>query len=287
MRKASRKDHRRAIARSRRDDGALRFVDDPPRVVHLDDTQYGLDDVEAMLDDYAARASLTIGARSSAASGCSTWRTRGGRGQRRHAVLDLPDGGVGPPEGRPDHPPGEGGPGVGARAVRRRVDARASRPARRCRAATAGASDMFLGWCEGPSGRHYYVRQLWDSKGRSDLLAMDHRNLTYHGALCGWALAWSHVWSGDAIQIAAYLGGRDDFDRAVASYSAEYARTTRRRPRPVAGGDRCRRRDRERRPLLRHRDGQPQRHACIPAVRTGALRGAPGGSSRCGSRSRR
>jgi hypothetical protein len=57
---------------------------------------------------------------------------------------------------------------------------------------------------------------------------MDHRNLTYHGALCAWALARSHARSGDAVQIAGYLGGKDGFDRAVASYAAEYARTTRR-----------------------------------------------------------
>ena len=33
---------------------------------------------------------------------------------------------------------------------------------------TQGPTDIFLGWCEGPrTGRQYYVRQLWDAKGRS------------------------------------------------------------------------------------------------------------------------
>ena len=55
---------------------------------------------------------------------------------------------------------------------------------------TQAASDMFLGWSEGPrSGREYYVRQLWDVKGQGDLEKMDFDNLTYYGALCAWALA--------------------------------------------------------------------------------------------------
>jgi len=243
VRKASRKDHRRAIARyTRGDDGALRFVDDPPLVVHLDDTQYGLDDVEAMLDDYAA--SLP-----------DDRRPLVGRFRLVDAAHRV--GGVGSVGTRcwiclmeaSDHPKGD-------RIILQVKEAQASvlepyagastlgHHGRRVVAGqrlSQGASDIFLGWCEGPSGRHYYVRQLWDSKGRSDLLAMDHRNLTYHGALCGWALARSHARSGDAVQIAAYLGGRDDFDRAVASYSAEYARTTRddhaRLRQAIAAGD--------------------------------------------------
>jgi uncharacterized protein (DUF2252 family) len=226
---ASRKDHRRAIARyTRGDDGALRFVDDPPLVVHLDDTKYGLDDVEAMLDDYAA--SLPDDRRALVG---------------RYRVLDVAHrvGGVGSVGTRcwiclmeaSDHPKGDriilqvkeaqtsvlepyaGASSIGQHGRRVVAGQRLSQ----------GASDIFLGWCEGPTGRQYYVRQLWDSKGRSDLLAMDHRNLTYHGALCGWALARSHARSGDAVQMAGYLGTGDAFDRAVATYSAEYTRTTR------------------------------------------------------------
>jgi uncharacterized protein (DUF2252 family) len=91
-----------------------------------------------------------------------------------------------------------------------------------------GETDIFLGWCEGRSGRQYYVRQLWDQKGRSDLTKMDHRNLSYHGALCGWALARAHARSGDAVQISAYLGKRDRFDRALGTYASAYATTTER-----------------------------------------------------------
>ena len=91
---------------------------------------------------------------------------------------------------------------------------------------TQAASDMFLGWSEGPrSGRHYYVRQLWDVKGQGDLETMDVENLTYYGALCAWALARSHTRTGDAVQLASYLGKGDSFDRAMASFSAAYALT--------------------------------------------------------------
>ena len=35
------------------------------------------------------------------------------------------------------------------------------------------AGDIFLGWADGPrSGRHYYVRQLWDFKGQGDPMVM-------------------------------------------------------------------------------------------------------------------
>ena len=54
---------------------------------------------------------------------------------------------------------------------------------------TQGPTDIFLGWCEGPrTGRQYYVRQLWDAKGRSDLTKMGRRELTLHGSLCAYAL---------------------------------------------------------------------------------------------------
>ena len=44
-----------------------------------------------------------------------------------------------------------------------------------------------------------------------------------YGALCGWTLARAHACSGDRIAIAAYLGGSDVFDRAIADFAAAYA----------------------------------------------------------------
>jgi uncharacterized protein (DUF2252 family) len=88
---------------------------------------------------------------------------------------------------------------------------------------TQAASDLFLGWCRAPSGRDYYVRQLWDVKGQGDLTAMDPGKLTSYGALCARALARAHARTGDAAALAGYLGAGTVFDRAVASFAAKYA----------------------------------------------------------------
>ena len=91
---------------------------------------------------------------------------------------------------------------------------------------TQAASDIFLGWTEGPvSGRHYYVRQLWDVKGQGDVLAMDRQNLSHYGALCAWAMARAHARTGDAVQITSYLGTSSTFDRAVVEFAEAYAAT--------------------------------------------------------------
>ena len=92
---------------------------------------------------------------------------------------------------------------------------------------TQGPTDVFLGWCEGPrSGRPYYVRQLWDRKGRSDLTTMNLRSLREHATLCSWALARAHARSGDATVISGYLGRSDVFDQAVATFAERYAACT-------------------------------------------------------------
>ena len=89
---------------------------------------------------------------------------------------------------------------------------------------TQAASDIFLGWCEGPrTGRQYYVRQLWDVKGQGDLTRMDLGQLTHYGALCARALARAHARTGDAATLAGYLGRGAGFDRAIAGFAAKYA----------------------------------------------------------------
>jgi hypothetical protein len=92
---------------------------------------------------------------------------------------------------------------------------------------TQGPTDIFLGWCVGPcSGRHYYVRQLWDRKGRSDLTTLNRRGLQEHATLCAWALARVHARSGAATVISGYLGRSDVFDKAIATYAETYADCT-------------------------------------------------------------
>ena len=49
------------------------------------------------------------------------------------------------------------------------------------------------------------------------------RGMRVYGEVCGWTLARAHARSGDRIAIAAYLGGSDVFDNAIAEFAAAYA----------------------------------------------------------------
>jgi NAD(P)H-dependent flavin oxidoreductase YrpB (nitropropane dioxygenase family) len=46
--------------------------------------------------------------------------------------------------------------------------------------------------------------------------------------LCGWTLARAHARTGDAAQIAGYLGSSEAFDEAVAKFAFAYADQTQR-----------------------------------------------------------
>ena len=228
VRKAMRKGHDRAVARlTVETPSGRRFREDPPLQVHLDDTDATMDDVIPMIAEY--RATLS---------------------EERRLLFDrfrLVDVarrvvGVGSVGTRcwvalfqgPDRPDGDfivlqikqaqasvlepyAGASTYAHAGERVVVGQRL---------TQAASDMFLGWCTGPrTGRHYYVRQLWDVKGQSDVMVMDAANLEYYGALCGWALARAHARTGDAAQLTGYLGSADKVDRAVTEFAEAYAAT--------------------------------------------------------------
>jgi uncharacterized protein (DUF2252 family) len=89
------------------------------------------------------------------------------------------------------------------------------------------AGDIMLGWIRtvglDEQERDFYVRQLWDWKISPDVDAMDATALELYGGICGATLARAHARSGDRIAIAAYLGGGDRFDRAIAAFSESYA----------------------------------------------------------------
>ena len=90
------------------------------------------------------------------------------------------------------------------------------------------ASDIFLGWQRTEAGldgqpRDFYVRQLRDWKYSLEIENAAPRGLRMYGQLCGWTLARAHARSGDRIAIAAYLGGSDVFDRAIAEFACAYA----------------------------------------------------------------
>jgi Uncharacterized protein conserved in bacteria (DUF2252) len=90
------------------------------------------------------------------------------------------------------------------------------------------AGDIFLGWQRTQAGldgrtRDFYVRQLRDWKFSVDIEALRPAGLRMYAELCGWTLARAHARSGDRIAIAAYLGGSDVFDRAIAQFAVAYA----------------------------------------------------------------
>jgi uncharacterized protein (DUF2252 family) len=87
--------------------------------------------------------------------------------------------------------------------------------------------DILLGWFSvtGFQGNpvDFYVRQLWDGKGSFNVTAMTEHAWHVYAQMCSWVLARAHARSGDRIAIAAYLGGGDVFDRAIADFSDAYA----------------------------------------------------------------
>ena len=93
---------------------------------------------------------------------------------------------------------------------------------------TQAASDIFLGWFTAKDGIDYYVRQLRDMKFSFDPTGVSRKRLAWFAQFCGWNLARAHAKSGDAAEIAGYLGKSDVFDRAIVSFASEYADQNRR-----------------------------------------------------------
>jgi hypothetical protein len=86
------------------------------------------------------------------------------------------------------------------------------------------SSDRFLGATTGPSGRHFYVRQLRDMKIGVEVETLNARLLARYGALCGQVLARAHAKAGgQAVQVSAYLGKGDAFVQALVAYARAYA----------------------------------------------------------------
>ncbi len=85
------------------------------------------------------------------------------------------------------------------------------------------AADIFLGWSTGERGSDFYVRQLRDMKISAIIEDWDEEMLLTFGKLCGWALAKAHARSGDAAQIAGYMGSSSTFDDAITEFAVEYA----------------------------------------------------------------
>jgi uncharacterized protein (DUF2252 family) len=88
------------------------------------------------------------------------------------------------------------------------------------------ASDIFLGFATGPTGRHMYVRQLRDAKIKPQLETMSWRSLRRYASTCGEVLARAHARTGDAVLLSAYLGKGPAFDEAIGAFALAYARQT-------------------------------------------------------------
>jgi uncharacterized protein (DUF2252 family) len=89
-------------------------------------------------------------------------------------------------------------------------------------------SDVFLGWTRVANPvdgveRDFYVRQLKDWKFSVPIEILLPRGMGMYARLCGWTLARAHARSGDRIALAAYLGGSDRFDQAIADFAETYA----------------------------------------------------------------
>ncbi|WP_216855978.1 DUF2252 domain-containing protein [Acidisphaera sp. S103] len=86
------------------------------------------------------------------------------------------------------------------------------------------ASDLFLGWSTGPSGRHFYVRQLRDMKVSANIETYDNTLLVEYAATCGEVLARAHAKSsGRAPEISGYIGKSDAVPDAMVRYARAYA----------------------------------------------------------------
>lgn len=87
------------------------------------------------------------------------------------------------------------------------------------------ASDLFLGWTTGPSGRQFYVRQLRDMKVSAEIETFDAETFAAYGRTCGRALARAHAKSsGQAAQISGYIGKSEALADAFFKYAKGYTK---------------------------------------------------------------
>jgi uncharacterized protein (DUF2252 family) len=85
------------------------------------------------------------------------------------------------------------------------------------------ASDIFLGWTQDSSGRHFYVRQLRDMKLKFPIEQFKPAKMVVFAEWCGGTLARAHARSGEPALISGYLGKVDTFDQAIATFAMAYA----------------------------------------------------------------
>ena len=92
--------------------------------------------------------------------------------------------------------------------------------------AMQAASDIFLGWTQDQSGRHFYLRQLKNRRLGSIGELIESKALPAYATLCGRTLARAHARTGDPAMISGYVGKSDELDEAIASFAISYASQT-------------------------------------------------------------
>ena len=88
------------------------------------------------------------------------------------------------------------------------------------------ASDILLGYGDGPTGRHIYVRQLRDAKVKPQLETMTPKHFRRYAETCGEVLARAHARTADAVVLSAYLGKSTVLDEAIGAFAQAYAKQT-------------------------------------------------------------
>ena len=226
-------------------DGSIRIISDPPLITPLERAprrrgarKLAEGEIRRMYGEY--RASLPQGLRKLLDRYRFVDAARkvvgvGSVGTRAWIVLLL-----GRDDGRPAVPADQGGAALGARAVHR-PRASTRRQGRRVvegQRFMQASGDILLGWMSltGFDGvrRDFYVRQLWDAKGSARIDLMTPRTMAVYARLCGGVLANAHARSGDRVAIASYLGGGDQFDRAMVEFAVPLRRPERARLRGPA-----------------------------------------------------
>ena len=91
-------------------------------------------------------------------------------------------------------------------------------------------SDVFLGWSRwAPAGGQqvdFYLRQLWDGKGKIEVEGMGPKRMAAFAGICGKTLAFAHARSGDAMMIRGYIGDDTTFDDVMVAFADHYADRT-------------------------------------------------------------
>lgn len=85
------------------------------------------------------------------------------------------------------------------------------------------SSDIFLGWSIGEFGRHFYLRQLRDMKISFEVETFKKSEMMLYAELCSHSLALSHARCGNSKILSSYMGKSDVFDKAILSFSMDYA----------------------------------------------------------------